>query len=365
MIRKHFKLICTIVLAVTLTLVLSGCGREEQDLDGKNIVTFELNGGTLELKTSSVNTKVNYAYHPGTYILDPVEIPGYKMYRQGYNFTGWYTTAECKPTDKWDFKTPFNTETLTLYAGWEKAIRFTYTVYYVDGASTVALGSYNVSPGDAFNDRRNYASDRKDFTPMGYYSDASLTTAWDESFTHPGGEVDTDVAVYVDYIVGNWTLVSDAATLKSALKAGANVYLMADIDFGGDAMINPSITPTYSGVFEGNGHTVSNFKVDKTGSRTTTIAIFKSLGKGAEIRNVTFDSVAYDLSGLGSNVVNVKASALAVGATNGVVITNVSVTGVVTTNYTEALEKINSSVFDDAEITESGFTATITVNVQN
>ena len=131
MIRKHFKLICTIVLAVTLTLVLSGCGREEQDLDGKNIVTFELNGGTLELKTSSVNTKVNYAYHPGTYILDPVEIPGYKMYRQGYNFTGWYTTAECKPTDKWDFKTPFNTETLTLYAGWEKAIRFTYTVYLI------------------------------------------------------------------------------------------------------------------------------------------------------------------------------------------------------------------------------------------
>ena len=77
MTKKRLIFIGLTLLLLTLTLALSGCGKEEIDLEGKNISVFELNGGTLDYKTSSINTKINYAYHPGSYILDPSKISGY------------------------------------------------------------------------------------------------------------------------------------------------------------------------------------------------------------------------------------------------------------------------------------------------
>ena len=56
-------MILAAILIAVLTLTLSGCGREEQSLDGLYITTFELQGGTLETPTSSVSTKINFAYN--------------------------------------------------------------------------------------------------------------------------------------------------------------------------------------------------------------------------------------------------------------------------------------------------------------
>ena len=362
MTKRHFSLICTVIITVALTILLSGCGDNGQSIDGKNVVTFELQGGTMELKTSSVDTKINFAYHPGTYIIDPVEIPGYKMFRQDYIFTGWYTTPECNAGEKWDFGTPFNTEELTLYAGWKKAIRYTYTLYYVEGGVASALGSYDVEPGTAFDDWRNFAASRKNFTPMGYYSDAEMTTVWDSSFKHPGGEADLDIPVYVDYIEGNWEFVNTFAKLKETIKAGKNVYLTADIDCGGGVLVDPTLTTSYAGIFEGNGFAVSNFTVSKSGSLRPNIAIFNTLGEGAEIRNVSFLSVIYNLAELGDNVKSVKASALAT-TSHGAKIENVSVIGTLNTNYAGELEKVNAAVYEENEKDEVvNFTANITVN---
>ena len=351
-----------VLLIATLALTLSGCGNEGQSLEGKNIVTFELNGGTLELKTSSVDTNINFAYHPGTYILDPTEIPGYKLFRQGYIFTGWYTTKECNAGDEWNFDTPFNSETLTLYAGWKEAIKYTYAVYYVDNGNSVKLGSYDVDAGARFEDWRKYAEARTDYTPIGYYADMNLTTAWDGAFTHPGGETDTEIPVYVDYIQGNWKLVNSFSGLRSAIDAGENVYLTANIDCqGAELSLTSSV---YNGIFEGNGFTVSGLKVVKSGSLRPSMAIFKELGSSAEIRNVTFSNVSYDLTGIKDNVTTLKVAALAINS-QGAKITNVSVTGTVTTNYEGELPKLNQAVYEsDATATLTNFTATITVDIQ-
>ena len=369
MTKKILTLIAVTVLAVTLAISLSGCGQGGYELDGLNIVTFELEGGTLELKSSSVDTNINYAYEPGTYILDPSTIPGYTMYRQGYNFTGWYTSKECNPSEKWDFGTPFNDATLTLYAGWEKAIKITYTVYYVDGTTATALGQYDVKAGDSFRDWLEYADKRSGYTPIGYYSDMAFTTAWDDSFAHPGGDVDTDIAVYVDYIEGEWELVDSFAALKDAIKSGKNVYLTSDIDCGGEELVNRSLTTTYNGIFEGNGYTVSNFTVKSLGSLRPSIAIFKTLGKDAEIRNVSFTSVAYDLNGVKANVSNVSAAALAEDALseNGkcAKITNVSIVGALSTNYQGDLSRAENAVYNgEATVEVTGFTADITITIE-
>lgn len=363
---NKIRLIFSIILALTLTVVLLGCSREGQNLEGKNIVTFELSGGTLELKTSSVDSKINFAYHPGTYILDPIEIPGYKMYRQGYNFTGWYKTPECNPQDKWDFKTPFNTETLTLYAGWEKAIKYTYTLYYVEGGEATAIGSYDVKANDAFSDWRNIAKNRKGYTPIGYYSDPEMTALWNAEFKHPGGETDTSIPVYVDYIDGEWALVDSFNALKTAINSGNNVYLTASIDCGGE-VLNHSSVNAYNGIFEGNGFTVSNFTTGQYGSGIMpATSIFKNLGDKAEIRNVTFASVDYDLRSVGAVVHSVKASALAINAMAGAKITNVSITGTLTANYTGDLSKINSFIFEDVTgVVVTNSTVNINIGSQN
>lgn len=361
MIKRHFILLFAVLLIATLALTLSGCGNEGQSLEGKNIVTFELNGGTLELKTSSVDTNINFAYHPGTYILDPTEIPGYKLLRQGYNFTGWYTSPECKSGDEWNFETPFNTETLTLYAGWEVAIKYTYGVYYVKDGEAFKLGEYEVKPDALFNDWRKYAETRPDYTPMGYYSDITLTTAWDSTFAHPGGDADTEIPVYVDYIEGKWKLVKNFSELCSALKAGENVYLLSDIDCQGEKLSLTAIN--YNGIFEGNGFTVSNILLAKDGSLRPSIAIFKELGADAEIRNVTFRDVAYDFSGIRENVTTLKVAALAV-TSLGAKVTNVSVTGTVTTNYAGDLTMINNAVYEtESAENVTGFTANIEIVV--
>lgn len=366
------KLLIITVLALTLTILLSGCASGGIELEGKSIVTFETNGGTINYGTSSTNNKVNFAYHPGTYVVDPLEMPNYSITRKGYNFTGWYTSADCKPNEKWNFATLLEAEELTLYAGWEKAIKYSFTLYYTDGDKSVSLGSYNVSAAEKFEDWRNFASGRDGYTPMGYYSDAACTVAWDFTTAHPGGESDLDIPVYVSYIEGDWILVDSYEKLKSALTRG-NVYLTSDIDCGGADL---SVTGTYDRIFEGNGFTVSNFNVKQGGTTISpNCTIFGTLGKNAEIRNVNFEGAAFNMIipqiSSGTIKINVMVSALALDMLEGAKVSNVSVSGTIKTNYDGEFKNLSDAVFGAegksaeiiAGITE--FVANITVDKQS
>lgn len=359
MIKK--KLIFIALVTLTLALLLSGCSGESGELDGKNIVTFEMNGGTLNYGTSSTNTKVNYAYHPGTYILDPTTISTYSISRNGYIFTGWYTSEECKPNEKWDFTRTFDTEKLVLFAGWEKAIKYSYTVYYMDGDEAVSLGKYDgVEPGEKFEDWRGFADGRDGYTGIGFYSDAECLVEWDFDYKHPGGDADCDIPVYVKYIEGEWELVDSYDELKSALSDG-NVYLTADIDCGGKELPMRDFDER---IFEGNGFTVSNFTVKKSTSLVKpAVAMFKSLGKGAVVRNVSFVDVTFDFSDIreGSGTVAVKpnVASLAVSMSAGATVSDVSVSGKIVTNFSGDFPCLNE-VYYYAEAADSAVMAGVT-----
>lgn len=354
------SLIVLAFLAVALTFVLSGCGSGTQSLEGMYIATFELNGGTLDVGTSNVSTKINYAYEPGSLILDPANYGNYKITRPGYVFTGWYKTAECVEGDLWDFSQALNTEKLTLYAGWVKEIVYSYTVCYVDGTTPTTLGVYNVKAGAAFEDYRNYASKRDDYTPTGYFSDPECTIPWDFSTVHPGGETDTDIAVYVSYIPGDWILVDSYTKLTSAIGKG-NIYLTADIDCGGEVL---SFKSTFSSVLEGNGFTIKNFTVEKFGGTLMpSISIFQTLGAGAEIRNVSFENVTYQFFGV-EKANKLKVAVLAREASD-CKITNVTVSGVFQTDTDKDLSGITQAIFAPGEGVEiTGFTSDVTVEKQ-
>ena len=106
--KKSIRLIFFVLVIALLTITMVGCGREDESLEGKNIVTFELNGGTMDYKTSSSKTKVHFAYIPGTYVLDPVEDLHYDLYRSDYEFTGWYTSPDCNSWELWSFDDVIN-----------------------------------------------------------------------------------------------------------------------------------------------------------------------------------------------------------------------------------------------------------------
>ena len=359
------KKLTLILLALTLAVILLtavGCRNNNYDLEGKYIATFELNGGTLDYKTSSTRTKINFAYFPNTYILAPESIPGYKLYRTDYDFTGWYTSAECLPGDEWDFEnTPITTEKVTLYAGWKKSIKHTYTVCYTDeNGQLVTVNSYRVNEGAAFDDWQGFANKRDGYTANGFYSDPELTTPWNGDFTHPGGEVDNDIQVYVSYIVGEWELVSNYAQFTAAMNAGKNIYLTADIDGAGATFSNKN----YSGHLEGNGYSISNLTVSKSGSLIMNCTMFNTLSEGAKITNVNFTGITFELGEVNDKAAanGVRIAALARNA-NGAVISNVTVSGEVITTYTDTLPRLNEAVYDsESTATVDGFSATITVS---
>lgn len=366
------SIIAIAIFVVALTLILSGCGGGEDSLEGKNIVTFETNGGTLDYGTSSTNQKINFAYHPGTYIVDPTTMPNYSISRNGYHFTGWYTSPDCKESEKWDFTSTFDVEQLTLYAGWEKAIRYSYTVCYEADGEIVSLGSYQVSAGDKFDDWRKFANARKNYTGIGFYTDPGCTVAWDAATTHPGGESDLDIPVYVKYIEGEWELVDNYEKLKAAVKNG-NVYLTADIDCEGNELF---FTGTFNKVFEGNGYAVKNFTVNKSGTVINpSLAIFQTIGATADIRNVAFEDVTFNFFDIreSSETITVKANvaALTVSMLEGAKVSSVSVSGVLHTNYNGELPCLDKAFYytDEADAAlmagVTDFTADIIVDKQS
>ena len=370
MMKKHLILLA--LLTVTLTLLLSGCGKAAQNLDGMYIATFDFNGGKLDIMTTEVSTKINYAYDPGSYILDPSTYNNYKLLRSGYVFTGWYTSAECKEDQKWDFtKDKIESESITLYAGWEKEIVYSYTVCYLNGDKVETLGSYSVAAGESFEDWKNFAQERKGYTPSGFYSDKEMTTAWDFASKHPGGETDTDICVYVDYIKGDWILVDSYDDLVYAIGSG-NIYLTADIDCDGNALNFGD----FGRIFEGNGHKVTNFTVEQSGSAIMPVSsLFQTLTAGAEIRNVAFEEVTFKFLDIKDLARTIKVAALAKEATDSTV-TNVTVSGKILVAKDLELPRLNEAFFTEytveagAEKDSNGnavtnFTAQITIEKQS
>lgn len=96
------------------------------------------------------------------------------------------------------------------------------------------------------------------------------------------------LSVFPLYAEGSIITVSDKSSfLRLAEKCtldswsvGKTVNLTADIDFSGEDF---KPIPTFSGVFNGNGHTVKGIKISKNGS---VMGVFRYIEKGASVNNL-------------------------------------------------------------------------------
>lgn len=274
---------------------LSSC-RNEDKYSGKTEVIFELEGGTYQNCTAPV--KYYYDLNEGKFIVEPSNITDSKVERSGYELIGWYKTKKIDGTevtyeDEWNFtEDEISEEGVTLYAYWKKVYKYTFNVcYYDENNELQTLGSYSVKANDKFSDYLNYANKRLGYTPLGFYDEEGNEIT---NLTHPGGNQDLAINVFVKYIKGTYKIVKNASELKAA--KNQNIYLMADIDMNGEALNFGD----YKSSFIGNGYTISNFTVNYTASRDSLVEDFTDSNKkslcislfgntdGAHIENVTF-----------------------------------------------------------------------------
>ena len=304
-----------IFLAIIMTLCTAvGCSNGgKANVDGMVKVVYHLEGGVYRNCTAPIVLYYGFKEGAENKLKDPAaadkkdrpksDDDKAQVTRNEYEIDGWYRVKngegdEAVYADRWNFATDkVNAEGVELYAKWVPVIRFTYNVCYIDeDGNKQVLGSYNVNAGDTFSDKFNYRNNRSGYTALaGYYDEND--NPWDESFTHPGGEVNTAIDVFVKYEKGEFVQVYTASDLIAS--RNKDIMLMADIDFEGKSFSFGD----YKKIFRGNGHTISNFNLSYDPSRGAliddedlgdeggilAISLFGCMN-GATVQDVTFEN---------------------------------------------------------------------------
>lgn len=328
-------------------------------LKGTGKAIFYLEGGICQ----NSYEKVSYLYNfDGTtidmLIMDPnvLETNANDMIvKNGYHIEGWYQTKITNPDgsitylDKWDFsKDRMTLDGVTLYANWEENRTYKYELYYKDNlGNDVFLSSYECKEGAKFSERQLDKKTVDGYTSLGYLD--SEGNPWNANFTHPGGDEDLSIKVYLDLIEGDYTVVKTARQFKNAIAKGENIYLCNDIDFDEDEI---SFT-NYSGEILGNGYKVSNFTIDYDDSRSGLKGELDDLSNGANhlyvslffelkdavIKDITFDNIIVDINTRNSQIKYLVFAPLAIKMEN-TTLENVSFSGNFTITRIPECEKV-------------------------
>lgn len=307
------KRILFICFSILILQFVTACSTKSNEPEGVKII-YDLVGGTYKNCTNPIRLYFEFNEEEQMYIQDPTSLTNDEVLRSGYTLEGWYTDKEY--TNKWDFeKDQVTKDGLTLYAKWKKNIIYKYNVCYYDKDNKLQIiNSYEVSAGEKFNDYLNFAKKRNDgiYTPIRFLQENG--EVWNENFTHPGGDANLDINVIVEYIEGDYAIVTNAKQLKE--NKNRNIYLAGDIDLNGEEF--PLKDYRYKLV--GNGFTISNCVVTtnptkyglttdhiQSDQNSLYVSLFGNL-KNATISNVTFDNVVFDIKSTYSNTFKIYVS---------------------------------------------------------
>jgi len=215
--RKRLLLLAGMLVMLVLSASLFSCD-----------VNSMLGGGTTP-SSQQENKKAMIHYDPGQGLLSDgewnAEVEMGEVYykhptptREGYLFTGWYLDKEC--TELVSNGKLYKDEETTLYAGWEKALKFTVT--FVSSCETV-IEDQTVPDGERVTEPQ--APQRQGYTFDGWYCDG---TKWDFN----SKVVENDVT-----LEAMWTPIS----YKITFVADGDVVGWADFTLDSERIIEPKV----------------------------------------------------------------------------------------------------------------------------
>ena len=177
---KIRKLIAFALMLFTVFAFASCSSGNSNRYEGKTKVVYALEGGTY--KNSKYDVSHYYSVEEGEtskiYPLEKYNETKNPVERSGYKLIGWFKTKtgegdSATYSDPWNFETDtITSEGVTLYAKWEKLIKYQFVVCCYDEKGEIKeLGSYDVQLGAQFEDWRNFYNKNKGYTFLGTYSD--------------------------------------------------------------------------------------------------------------------------------------------------------------------------------------------------
>lgn len=313
--KKQFKILCLVCLALIFVCSVAMLAACNDDTDPNEFVQGQ--GNTIRVVLDSkqdplikdsvekmTNGYLDYRLKPDS----PIPQPGVTKdtrapVLEGFIFDGYYEgTLKDDGTvvygAKWDFSRKVS-ESITLYGKWLIQYRIRVN-FVVDGVlQNRSEDVLVVNNAETVTSVKEPSWSGNTFVQM--FTDAEctnpLTVSNSQPFTH-GCTQDSPIReVYAQFIEGSWTLVKTASDLKS-IKPGSRLYFMNDIDMssmmGKNGFTDISVADSFSGVIEGNGHTISNLHYFREGAKGTSyasycIGLFAQV-TGATIRNITFEN---------------------------------------------------------------------------
>jgi|GEM_PF-2665182 len=217
-----------------------------------------------------------------------------------YNFAGWYKDSGL--LNQWNFDTDTVSGETTLYAKWTAklvtAIVFNSTDIFLGASITTKTITYTIEPSDAANKTLSWQS-----------SDTSVVTVSNGDITCIANGTATITATSCDgtNISAHCTVTVDTSKYEIATAAdlaGINSHLNEDYKLTADINLEGkewSPIGTFTGVFDGNGHSIYDYKTTGPGK-----GLF-SKNEGT-IKNLVLKDVAISCS-TGGEYVNIGALA--------------------------------------------------------
>ncbi len=139
-----------------------------------------------------------------------------------------------------------------------------------------------------------------DTTLEALYADPGKTQLCEGSIAHRG-EVDLEHGIatnvvtpfYAELRSGIWYHIHTAQQFANASRSNGCYEIYADLDFEG---LTWGFTGDFSGVIEGNGHTISNITARQTNNSVAFGGLFGRINESASITDITFENVSFTMA---------------------------------------------------------------------
>lgn len=306
--RKKIMVLLASAFLVCTAAAVSACAEETktpQEMGYTVKVTYDFNGGSFGGEES-----MDFYYKENSPALRPGDnaVLGDIIY-SGYYLSGWQvyegSGEDAVATGEyWDFDTDRVQQDMVLVAEWTPN-PYVEVIYLDMEGVRLDLPAGRAEPSSGSESVILREGDVEGYTFYGYFLDEACALPFDHeqesvSVVYDPGSPDYHKTVYAKLLPGEWFIVRSANDFNLlTAHSEENIFLDADIDLTN--LIGMPGTwgglTSFSGKFEGNGHTISNFTTTlRQSSGRASYGLFGELAENAVIRGVKFVNIELSLS---------------------------------------------------------------------